>query len=233
MLKPANMSLNNQTSPTSPKQRPLNSKVAHLQIPHQNAFLSAPDSSMSSPLRSPMRVFCHEPVTNNGFWLGKPNIDLSLQGSGHCSSPGSVHNSGHNSIAGDTPCQLFWPHSRCSPECSPLPSPRMMSPGPSSRIHSGAVTPLHPRAGGPSIESPTYWIDDGRKQSHPLPLPPVTISTTPFTPSYSAGTSPRIPQSPGRTDNPPSPGSRWKKGQLLGRGTFGHVYLGFNRLVDK
>lgn len=227
------MSLNNQTSPTSPKQRPLNSKVAHLQIPHQNAFLSAPDSSMSSPLRSPMRVFCHEPVTNNGFWLGKPNIDLSLQGSGHCSSPGSVHNSGHNSIAGDTPCQLFWPHSRCSPECSPLPSPRMMSPGPSSRIHSGAVTPLHPRAGGPSIESPTYWIDDGRKQSHPLPLPPVTISTTPFTPSYSAGTSPRIPQSPGRTDNPPSPGSRWKKGQLLGRGTFGHVYLGFNRLVDK
>jgi hypothetical protein len=38
-----------------------------------------------------------------------------------------------------------------------------------------------------------------------------------------------VPRSPGRAENPTSPGSRWKKGKLLGRGTFGHVYLGFNR----
>lgn len=233
MLKPANILLNYQTSPASPKQRPVNSNVAHLQVPHQGAFLSAPVSSMSSPSRSPMRVFGHEPVTNSGFWLGKPYADLSLLGSGHCSSPGSVHNSGHNSIAGDVTCQLFRPHSRCSPEGSPLRSPRMTSPGPSSRIHSGAVTPLHPRSGGPSAESLTAWPDDGRQQSHRLPLPPVAISNpSPFTPSYSTGMSPRIPRSPGRTDNPPSPGSCWKKGRLLGRGTFGHVYLGFNRLVN-
>ncbi|KAL7122990.1 hypothetical protein ACP275_01G078500 [Erythranthe tilingii] len=163
MSKPANILLN--------MQRPLNSKVAHLQIPHHVGFLSAPDSSMSSPRRSPMRLFSHEHVTN-----------------------------------------------RCSPECSPLPSPRITSPCPSSRIHSGAVTPLHSRA-----VTPTSWLDDGRKQSHPLPLPPVSVSSPPpITPSFSAGASPRIPRSP------TSPGSHWKKGRLLGRGTFGHVYLGFS-----
>ncbi|KAH6783300.1 Protein kinase superfamily protein [Perilla frutescens var. hirtella] len=229
MSQPADILLNCRTSPASPKQSPVGAKVAHLQVPHQGFFLSAPDSSMSSPSRSPMRVFCHEPVTNSGFWLGKPYADLSILGSGHCSSPSSVHNSGQNSVAGDVSCQLFWPNSRCSPECSPLPSPRMTSAGPSSRIHSGTVTPLHPCAGGPSAESPTEWLEDGRQQSHRLPLPPVTSpNPSPFPPSYSAGTSPRIPRSPGRTDNPPSPGSRWKKGRLLGRGTFGHVYLGFN-----
>ncbi|KAG8374985.1 hypothetical protein BUALT_Bualt10G0052500 [Buddleja alternifolia] len=213
VMKTANALLNSQ-SPTSPKQGQLNSHVAYLRIPHQGALLSAPDSSTSSPSRSP--VVGHEPLTSTGFWLGKPYADLSLLGSGHCSSPGS----GHNSVAGDNSCQLFWLQSRCSPECSPLPSPRMTSPGPSSRVQSGAVTPLHPRAGGP---------DDGKQQSHRLPLPPVTISNhSPFNPSYSAGTSPRIPRSPGRTDNSPSPRSRWKKGRLLGRGTFGHVYLGFN-----
>ncbi|KAG8083087.1 hypothetical protein GUJ93_ZPchr0014g47087 [Zizania palustris] len=93
-------------------------------------------------------------------------------------SPGSGQTSGHNSVGGDMLAQLFWQPSRGSPECSPIPSPRMTSPGPSSRVHSGSVSPLHP--------------------------------------------------SPGRSDNPPSPGSRWKKGKLIGRGTFGHVYVGFN-----
>ncbi|KAL0331277.1 UNVERIFIED_CONTAM: Mitogen-activated protein kinase kinase kinase YODA [Sesamum angustifolium] len=201
-LKPANISFNCQTSPTSPKQSRANSKVAHLQIPHQGALLCAPNSSVSSPSRSPMRVFNHDPVTTSGLWLGKAYTDLSLLGSGHCSSPGSGHNSGQNSIAGDMSCQLFWPHSSYA--------------SPSSHW-------------GPSAESTTAWPDDGRQQSHRLPLPPVTVSNpSPITPSYSAGTSPRIPRSPGRTDNPPSPGSRWKKGRLLGRGTFGHVFLGFN-----
>ncbi|KAJ7974164.1 Mitogen-activated protein kinase kinase kinase YODA-like [Quillaja saponaria] len=115
-----------------------------------------------------------------------------------------------------------------SPEYSPVPSPRMTSPGPSSRIHSGAVTPIHPRAGVTPTESQA-GLDDGKQQSHPLPLPPVTISSpSPFSHSNSAATSPSVPRSPGRADNPTSPGSRWKKGTLLGRGTFGHVYVGFN-----
>lgn len=230
-LKPSNLLFNNQTVSTSPKRQPLSMPVQNLQIPSHGAFCSAPDSSMSSPSRSPMRAFGAEQFLNSGFWAGKPYPDIA---SAHCSSPGSGHNSGHNSVGGDLSGQLFWQNNRCSPECSPIPSPRMISPGPSSRIHSGAVTPLHPRAGGAATESPTRKPDDGRQQSHRLPLPPLTITrTSPFSPTYSASTTPSVPRSPGRAENPTSPGSRWKKGRLLGRGTFGHVYLGFNRYVPR
>ncbi|KAJ9679473.1 hypothetical protein PVL29_021415 [Vitis rotundifolia] len=132
-------------------------------------------------------------------------------------------------MGGDLSGQLFWQPSRGSPEYSPIPSPRMTSPGPSSRIHSGAVTPLHPRAGGAASESQTSWPDEGKQQSHRLPLPPVAVSaSSPFSHSNSAAASPSVPRSPGRAEAPTSPGSRWKKGKLLGRGTFGHVYVGFN-----
>ncbi|KAJ9706567.1 hypothetical protein PVL29_001843 [Vitis rotundifolia] len=218
-LRPANLLLNNQILSTSPKWVPLSTHVPNLPVPQNGAFCSAPDSSMSSPSRSPMRLFSPE----------QPYADIALLGSGHCSSPGSGHNSGHNSIGGDMSRQLFRPHSRCSPECSPIPSPRMTSPGPSSRIQSGAVTPLHPRAGVAAAESATNRPDDGKQQSHRLPLPLITISNScPFSPTYSTSTTPSVSQSPGRAENPISPGSRWKKGRLLGRGTFGHVYLGFN-----
>ncbi|XP_022720417.1 mitogen-activated protein kinase kinase kinase YODA-like isoform X1 [Durio zibethinus] len=220
ILKPANISFNHQYLSTSPKRGPLSNHVQNLQIPQRGALSSAPDSSMSSPSRSP--------IWNSGPYTGKPFTDIAFLGSGQCSSPGSGHNSGHNSVGGDMSGQLFWPQSRCSPECSPIPSPRMTSPGPSSRIHSGAVTPLHPRAAGAAIESPTSRPDDVKQQSHRLPLPPIAISPCLFSPAYSAATSPSLPRSPGRAENPTSPGSRWKKGRLLGRGTFGHVYLGFN-----
>eukprot|EP00262_Sarcandra_glabra_P006318 TRINITY_DN1848_c0_g3_i2.p1 TRINITY_DN1848_c0_g3~~TRINITY_DN1848_c0_g3_i2.p1 ORF type:complete len:662 (+),score=99.11 TRINITY_DN1848_c0_g3_i2:356-2341(+) len=229
-LKPANLLLNNQIRSTSPKQGHLNTHSPNLHVPPHGAFGSAPDSSMSSPSRSPIRVFCYEQISTAVFWAGKHYPDVTLIGSGHCSSPGSGHNSGHNSMGGDMSGQLFWQNSRGSPECSPIPSPRMTSPGPSSRIHSGAVTPLHPRAGGATPESPTSWPDDGKQQSHRLPLPPITVSnSSPFcTSNSSAAASSSVSRSPGRAENPTSPGSRWKKGRLLGRGTFGHVYVGFN-----
>ncbi|PON44174.1 Serine/threonine protein kinase [Trema orientale] len=227
--KPANLPTNNHISSTSPKQRPLSGHVPNLLVPSNGAFYSAPDSSMSSPSRSPVRAIGTEQVVNSAFWAGKPYPDVTLAGSGHCSSPGSGHNSGHNSMGGDMSAQLFLQQSKGSPEYSPVPSPRMASPGPGSRIHSGAVTPIHPRAGGMPADSQTSWPDDGKQQSHRLPLPPVTISNpAPFSHSNSAATSPSVPRSPGRAENPASPGSRWKKGKLLGRGTFGHVYVGFN-----
>lgn len=230
--RPASLSLSNHVSPASPKQRPLNSHSSNLQLPYSGALCSAPDSSMSSPSRSPLRVFGAEQVMNSAFWSGKHYADVTLlgPGSGQCSSPGSGHNSGHNSMGGDMSGQLFWQQSRGSPEYSPIPSPRMASPGPSSRIHSGAVTPTHPRAGGSSIEPLANWLDDGKQQSHRLPLPPVAVSnSSPFSHPNSAATSPSVPRSPGRSEAPASPGSRWKKGKLLGRGTFGHVYVAFNR----
>jgi hypothetical protein len=214
----------------SPRRRPLGTHVKNLQIPQRDLVLcSAPDSLLSSPSRSPMRSFIPDQVSNHGLLISKPYSDVSLLGSGQCSSPGSGYNSGNNSIGGDMATQLFWPQSRCSPECSPVPSPRMTSPGPSSRIQSGAVTPLHPRAGGSTTGSPTRRLDDNRQQSHRLPLPPLLISNTcPFSPTYSAATSPSVPRSPARAEATVSPGSRWKKGRLLGMGSFGHVYLGFN-----
>ncbi|KAF9614142.1 hypothetical protein IFM89_015461 [Coptis chinensis] len=225
-LKPVIPLFNSQNPSTSPRRGPLSSYAPSLQIPHHGAFTSAPDSSMSSPSRSPMRGFSPEQIASSAFWAGKPYPDVALLGSGHCSSPGSGQNSGHNSMGGDMSGQLFWQQCRGSAECSPIPSPRMTSPGPSSRIQSGAVTPLHPRAAGATTESSASWLDDGKQQSHRLPLPP---NSSPYSPSNStAATSPSVPRSPGRAENPTSPGSRWKKGRLLGRGTFGHVYVGFN-----
>ncbi|KAJ8623837.1 hypothetical protein MRB53_032367 [Persea americana] len=229
-LKPANSLFNNQSLSSSPKRGLLSTYASNIQIPHQGVFGigSAPDSSMSSPSRSPMRAVCPEQIAGTAFWAAKAYPDVALLGSGQCSSPGSGHNSGHNSMGGDMCGQLFWQHSRGSPECSPIPSP--ISPGPSSRIQSGAVTPLHPRAGGVTQDSPASRSDDGKQQSHRLPLPPIAIcNSSPFSPSNLAtATSSSVPRSPGRAENPTSPGSRWKKGKLLGRGTFGDVYVGFN-----
>ncbi|KAK8467522.1 hypothetical protein PHAVU_007G072801 [Phaseolus vulgaris] len=220
--------LSNHTSSTSPKRRPLRNHVPNLQVPPHGAFYSAPDSSLSSPSRSPLRAFGTDQVLNSAFWSGKPYSEVNLVGSGQCSSPGSGHNSGHNSMGGDMSGPLFWQPSRGSPEYSPVPSPRMASPGPSSRIQSGAVTPIHPKAGGTPIESQTGRVDDGKQQTHRLPLPPLSVSnSSPFSHSNSAATSPSMPRSPARADTPGS-GSRWKKGKLLGSGSFGHVYLGFN-----
>ncbi|XP_051121223.1 mitogen-activated protein kinase kinase kinase YODA-like [Andrographis paniculata] len=224
-----NLTFAKNVSASPPRRRQLKGQVPNLQVPPHGAFFSAPDSSMSSPSRSPMRVPYYEQVTNTAFTTGKIYPDFPLLGSGQCSSPGSGQTSGHNSMGGDMSGQLFWMPSRGSPEYSPNPSPRMVSPGPSSRIHSGAVTPLHPRSGGVHSESQSNWPDDAKQQSHRLPLPPLVISNSPFSHQNSAATSPSVPRSPGRAENLPSPpGSRWKKGKLLGRGTFGHVYVGFN-----
>lgn len=228
--KPASTLLNGQFLSSSPKRGLLRSQQTVTHGARNGAFGSAPDSSMSSPSRSPIRGVFPEHIPTNAFWAAKPYSDVTFLGSGQCSSPGSGQTSGHNSMGGEMLGQI-WQQSRGSPECSPIPSPRMTSPGPSSRIHSGAVSPLHPRAGGTAPESPSSRPEEGKKQSHRLPLPPISISNgSPFSPinmQMQSGTS-NIPRSPGRTDNPPSPGSRWKKGKLIGRGTFGHVYVGFN-----
>nr|XP_010918582.1 mitogen-activated protein kinase kinase kinase YODA isoform X2 [Elaeis guineensis] len=227
--KPTNLFSTNQIFSTSPKRGALNSNHSSIHVRPHGALGSAPDSSMSSPSRSPMRIVCPEQIPTSAFWAAKPHTDVTFLGSGQCSSPGSGQTSGHNSMGGDMLGQLFWQHSRGSPEYSPIPSPRMTSPGPSSRIQSGTVSPLHPRAGGTAPGSPTSRNDEGKKQSHRLPLPPINISGSPFPPNNSTlNTPPSIPRSPGRTENSTSPGSRWKKGKLIGRGTFGHVYVGFN-----
>ncbi|KAL9237322.1 hypothetical protein vseg_011885 [Gypsophila vaccaria] len=229
--RPVSSPPSNQNPTASPTKRPLRNHVPNLLVPSHGAFSSAPDSSMSSPSRSPMRISNNEQATNTAFWASKAYPDVTFLGSGNCSSPGSGHNSGHNSVGGDMLGQLFWgqPSRMTSPEHSPIPSPRMTSPGPSSRVQSGTATPIHPAVAGSGSVIYARRGDNGKRRSHPLPLPPIKIpNSSPFSNGNSAATSPSIPRSPARGENLPSPGSRWKKGKMLGRGSFGHVYLGFS-----
>jgi len=80
----------------------------------------------------------------------------------------------------------------------------------STRGHPLPTSPVHPRSLGICPGSPKLRQDDLKSPPHPLPLPP---------------------SSPGSSSSSRSVPSQWKKGKLLGRGTFGHVYLGFNRYV--
>ncbi|XP_016189721.1 mitogen-activated protein kinase kinase kinase 3 [Arachis ipaensis] len=94
---------------------------------------------------------------------------------------------------------------------------RPKSPGAGSRGPTSPTSPLHQRI--LSLDSPTGKQEDGKSECHPLPLPPGS-PTSPSTLS--------TPRANGSLENNASNLSKWKKGKLLGRGTFGHVYLGFN-----
>jgi hypothetical protein len=91
--------------------------------------------------------------------------------------------------------------------------PRSLSPGP--RGHAFSVSDASQRDFGFSPRSPLKRMDDLRISPQPLPLPPVPASSLPI-PSTSSIVSTQSQ-------------SQWKKGKLLGSGTFGQVYLGFNR----
>uniref|UniRef100_A0A0D9VH25 mitogen-activated protein kinase kinase kinase n=1 Tax=Leersia perrieri TaxID=77586 RepID=A0A0D9VH25_9ORYZ len=87
---------------------------------------------------------------------------------------------------------------------------RNHSPGPRGNAFSASCSR---EKFGFSPASPMKRMDDPRSQSQPLPLPPVPVTSSSI-PSFSI-TSSQFQ-------------SQWKKGKLLGSGTFGQVYLGFN-----
>lgn len=101
-------------------------------------------------------------------------------------------------------------------------SPLLRSPGRGSRCTTTAISPLHARLSGMNLDSPAAKLEDGKSERHRLPLPPG--SPPPASPSALP-----TPRSPGITESSSCNSSKWRKGRLLGRGTFGHVYLGFNR----
>lgn len=92
------------------------------------------------------------------------------------------------------------------------PSPRSPNIGP--RGPTSSNSPLHRSLNCTSSDSPT-----GKSPCHRLPLPP----GSPTSPSALHNT-----RNSGVVDTQTCNLSKWKKGKLLGRGTFGHVYLGFN-----
>lgn len=73
-----------------------------------------------------------------------------------------------------------------------------------------ALSPMNAWACGRVFEPRTEYAENCNRPSHPLPRPPI---------------SPRTPA--GLTE------SNWKKGKLLRKGTFGHVYAGFHSETGK
>ncbi|KAG9146267.1 hypothetical protein Leryth_007967 [Lithospermum erythrorhizon] len=178
--------------------------------------------------------------------IGKVCTHFCILGYGYCSSHGSEKNSGKNSMGRDVyvpnhcpirtsrgsrsssihSCGVTPLHARAV--CVPIHCPRVTRFGPRSSKTSGAVATLHAKVGGGDQESLVGWLDEGKQSGH-LPLPPLAISDSSiFYHSNSSVTSPSLQRSPGRVENLSSPGSRWKKGKLLGSGAYGHVYVGFN-----
>ncbi|EMS53438.1 Mitogen-activated protein kinase kinase kinase 2 [Triticum urartu] len=111
--------------------------------------------------------------------------------------------------------------------------PRTRSPSPGRKAHAFAVNNVHSKEFGFSPRSPLKMSEGLRSPPHPLPLPPAPGACSPLPPSPTA-CSPLPPSPTACSPLPTSPTacsqsqSRWKKGKLLGSGTFGQVYLGFN-----
>jgi len=176
---------------------------------------SAPTTAFSSPVLSPRRLSSGDVLPVRNF--------KSAQGQ-ELGTSSSVPSLGQNWMA-EMIAQHSSDKSIISPDPSPLQSPKIRSSGQRSRIHTGAVSPLHSRLASDF----TGWRDDGININvHPLPLPPG--STSPFGPPPLSPSSPSavVQRSSGRIETSVAPG-RWQKGKLLGCGTFGTVYVGFNR----
>ncbi|XP_021908132.1 mitogen-activated protein kinase kinase kinase 5 isoform X1 [Carica papaya] len=107
----------------------------------------------------------------------------------------------------------FFDYAGISTDNSPIHSPNR-----SPRLHpgslSGSSSPMHPRL---SID-PSFTLRECTNV-HPLPLPPGASL-----PSTSAP----ISQAPSKPESLPM-NCQWQKGKLIGRGTFGSVYVASNR----
>lgn len=104
-----------------------------------------------------------------------------------------------------------------SPEHSPLHSPILLSPHRSTRNPSGIARHSNYKS---LPESPVAWPEGNNSIVHPLPLPP-GAPVPPHSPSHSLKTS--------HPTNGSSTKGQWQKEKLIGRGTYGSVYIAINR----
>ncbi|KAL8477548.1 hypothetical protein ACS0TY_029732 [Phlomoides rotata] len=152
--------------------------------------------------------------------LPRPSDPLSDRGQGVGIGPGSGSVS---SVSSSGSCDdhahgaVDHPAFRCHGENRS--SPILRSPGRGSRTTTTPISPLHARLSAMNLDSPPTKLEDSRSEGHRLPLPP----GSPVSPSALP-----TPRSPGISESSGCNSLKWRKGRLLGRGTFGHVYLGFN-----
>ncbi|KAJ4828374.1 Mitogen-activated protein kinase kinase kinase 5 [Turnera subulata] len=115
------------------------------------------------------------------------------------------------------PPPAFFDCSAFSTDNSPLHSPRNISPLRHPKSPTGPASPLNARR---SVDvSSTRREAGGNLEVHPLPLPP------------GAAVPPQAAAVPVAVAKPePTPmNCQWQKGKLIGRGTFGSVYVASNR----
>ncbi|KAL6993703.1 mitogen-activated protein kinase kinase kinase, partial [Sarracenia purpurea var. burkii] len=159
---------------------------------------SAPTSPISSPAQSPQRIARDIFMSNH----------ISSRVNQVWSAPEMPHldmNFGLGFSYQMSPEQTAF-----SVDSSPLQSPRVspQTPHRSTRSPSGSTSPLNTRL---SLETPSTWRDSNAQAIvHPLPLPPRVASPSQSKPEL-------MPIKP-----------QWQKGKLIGRGTFGSVYVGSN-----
>lgn len=165
---------------------------------------SAPNSTFSSPALSPRRQSVGDVLSCHY---------IVPQGIQVWSAPEIPTT---DMIAGHHPYSFFdYPVS----DSSPLNSPQGRSTFQNPRSP-GCTSPLHSKL--------TYETFTARREGsvsqevHPLPLPPGAAISSPSAP---------IPQVTPKPDSLPL-NSQWQKGKLIGRGTFGSVYVASNRFVE-
>ncbi|XAR73957.1 Mitogen-activated protein kinase kinase kinase [Bertholletia excelsa] len=112
--------------------------------------------------------------------------------------------------------QIYPEKTALSVDSSPLHSP-LVSPLRDARSPNRPTSPLHKKL---SVEAPAVWRDNyAQSNCHPLPLPPP--ATSPSRPTSNPQFTPTQGLLPRK--------SQWQKGKLIGRGTFGSVYVATNR----
>eukprot|EP00252_Welwitschia_mirabilis_P024859 TRINITY_DN754_c0_g2_i2.p1 TRINITY_DN754_c0_g2~~TRINITY_DN754_c0_g2_i2.p1 ORF type:complete len:508 (-),score=102.82 TRINITY_DN754_c0_g2_i2:1648-3171(-) len=198
--------------------------------------INVPSLESFGGLRAPHAVQSTKLGRNSNQDISKPGTEehaqLKTEANGPLASAPS-HEQFHTNVS----CidgHNSGPDGLVSPEHSPVRSPRVTT-IPSLITQSRAASPLHLLSGGTGMEPPTNWPVENKHAGHRLPLPPTCISSHSsyvISPS-SSSTSSTITPSPGRADNLPTQVSCWKKGKLLGTGTFGHVYAGLNNETGK
>ncbi|KAF2295187.1 hypothetical protein GH714_031980 [Hevea brasiliensis] len=115
------------------------------------------------------------------------------------------------------PPPAFFDYTAFNSDSSPLHSPPSRSPRRNPRSPNRPASPLNAKL---SIETSTPGRESNANfEVHPLPLPPGAARPSVSTP---------VPQVIAKAESMPLK-SQWQKGKLIGRGTFGSVYVASNR----